>query len=267
MAKKEVSGLVQIPEPGFADHEVDTRPQHSDGSPFASDTFSLYFQNEGPLHIHQSFLNSSTKLASKCRPTTVFGSPPRTIRFDDVTLDTGHVLIHFLVTGQYNGLKPKGESMNERHASEFATALHVAAVAESYGLSALHDLATNEIQKLGDKLTMFSVIHIVEEASPTSIRIPEVAAYIRSRIRDFCDISTRTAGEAALSVFGTPNTIAKLVLKSVVERNLQELPVEEPTPQGVDGEGTAPATKCGESIPMEKQEPEPELEHRDQAIR
>lgn len=150
--------------------------------------------------------------------------------------------------------------MNERHASEFATALHVAAVAESYGLSALHDLATNEIQKLGDKLTMFSVIHIVEEASPTSIRIPEVAAYIRSRIRDFCDISTRTAGEAALSVFGTPNTIAKLILKSVVERNLQELPVEEPTPEGVDGEGTAPATKCGESIPMEKQEPEPELE-------
>ncbi|KID93324.1 hypothetical protein MAJ_10713, partial [Metarhizium majus ARSEF 297] len=173
-------------------------------------------------------------------------------------IDTGHVLVNFLITGEYSCLKPKGESMDERHASEFTTALHVSGVAESYGLSGLRDLAMNEMQKLGDKLTMFSLIRIMEEARPTPVRIPEVAAYIRSRMQDFCNIPTIEAGEEVLSVSGTPQTIGELVLKSVVEIHLQELSVEKQAPQGVNGEGTSPATKIGESMLIEKQEPEPE---------
>lgn len=116
----------------------------------------------------------------------------------------------------------------------------------------------NEMQKLGDKLTMFSLIRIMEEARPTPVRIPEVAAYIRSRMQDFCNIPTIEAGEEVLSVSGTPQTIGELVLKSVVEIHLQELSVEKQAPQSVNGEGTSPATKIGESMLIEKQEPEPE---------
>lgn len=147
------------------------------------------------------------------RPRRHFGRAS-TLSLDEVSLDVGHVLVHFLVTGNYECLKPQGESRAEKDASEFDTALRTYAAAESFELPSLCELGEMEMRRLGDELSLPSIIDIMEEACPASLQTLGVAMYLESRMQSFWKSLTRPAADRLLSELGTPITVSKIILKS-----------------------------------------------------
>jgi hypothetical protein len=150
MAEKTLA--TRKPEPEGVNLEVDQRPEVSSASstpslshltddncsPYASDICTLNFGNNEPLYIPRQLLLRSVTLASQTRVANHFGLSLRTLDFENIALDTGHTLVHFLFKVSYECLKPKGESPAETNTAELATAFRVHAVAESWNLPSLY---------------------------------------------------------------------------------------------------------------------------------
>ncbi|EXM14611.1 hypothetical protein FOTG_17000 [Fusarium oxysporum f. sp. vasinfectum 25433] len=191
----------------------DSRPEHS---PYASQVCAVYFQGNGPLHIPHALLHQSVELASRSAATGCFSSSSRDLHLNDIDYNTGHVLIHFMATGRYQCLKPQGETIMISYASEFTTALRVYAAAQSFQLPSLRDLARREIIALGDRLSLPSVVDIMEESSLSLSTLPGIAAYVESRILAFAENITYPTSEKVLSEIGTPNTLSMVLLKTIL---------------------------------------------------
>ncbi|KAL3603092.1 hypothetical protein FPOAC2_07409 [Fusarium poae] len=197
----------------FWDGEPDSRPEHS---PYASQVCAVYFQGNGPLHIPHALLHQSVELTSRSVATDCFSSSLRDLHLDDIDYNTGHVLIHFMTTGRYQCLKPQGETIMMRYASEFTTALRVYAAAQSFQLPSLRDLARREMIALGDRLSLPSLVDIMEESSLSLSTLPGIAAYVESRILAFAENITYPTSEKVLSEIGTPNTLSMVLLKAIL---------------------------------------------------
>ncbi|KAJ9413495.1 hypothetical protein QL093DRAFT_2569583 [Fusarium oxysporum] len=165
----------------------DSRPEHS---PYASQVCAVYFQGNGPLHIPYALLHQSVELASRSAATGCFSS--------------------------YQCLKPQGETIMISYASEFTTALRVYAAAQSFQLPSLRDLARREIIALGDRLSLPSLVDIMEESSLSLSTLPGIAAYVESRILAFAENITYPTSEKVLSEIGTPNTLSMVLLKTIL---------------------------------------------------
>jgi hypothetical protein len=135
---------------------------------------------------------------------------------NDIDYNTGHVLIHFMATGRYQCLKPQGETIMISYASEFTTALRVYAAAQSFQLTSLRDLARREMIALGDRLSLPSLVDIMEESSLSLSTLPGIAAYVESRILAFAENITYPTSEKVLSEIGTPNTLSMVLLKAIL---------------------------------------------------
>lgn len=145
----------------------------------------------------------------------------------DVSLDAGHVLVHYLVTGEHQCLEPPVESPAEKNAAEFVTALRVYKASQSFELSQLTDIAEMEIWCLGDQLSLPTVISLMEEASPSPINMVAWGLYLETRIQRFCVTLTRPTADDALIEIGAPDTIGKAILKSMIQTACRDLPDEE----------------------------------------
>jgi len=219
--QKEAASRLQNGEPGSMDRDKDRRPEHS---PYASEVCAVYFQGTGPLHIPRALLHQSAELASRDEATGCCSSSFRELHLNDIAYDTGHVLIHFIATGNYQCLKPQGDTTAKRYASEFATALRAYAAAESLQLPSLRDLARREMIRLGDKLSLPSLIDIMEESSLSLSTLPGIAAYVESRILAFAENVTHPTSEKVLSEIGTPNTLSMVLLKIILLLQTSEAP-------------------------------------------
>jgi hypothetical protein len=195
------------------DINKDSRPEHS---PYASQVCAVYFQGNGPLHIPHALLHQSVELASRNVAAGCFSSSSRDLHLNDIDYNTGHVLIHFMATGRYQCLKPQGETIMISYASEFTTALRVYAAAQSFQLTSLRDLARREIIALGDRLSLPSLVNIIEESSLSFHTLPGIAAYVESRILAFAENITYPTSEKVLSEIGTPNTLSMVLLKAIL---------------------------------------------------
>ncbi|RSM02080.1 hypothetical protein CEP52_008188 [Fusarium oligoseptatum] len=198
------------------DLEKDTRPEHS---PYASEACTVLFQDGNSHHIPRDFLEQVKKLHLY----VIRGSPRLKVHFSDVTSATGHVLLHFLVCGIYQCVKPQGDSLEDRHVSEFKTALDVYAAADSLQIPRLRDLARREITRVGDTLSLPSVISAIEDSNLSFKTLPGVVAYVESRILSFGEDATPAAINSMLSELEGPNTLSRTLLKSMVLLKSSEL--------------------------------------------
>ncbi|KAM6514610.1 hypothetical protein FSOLCH5_008851 [Fusarium solani] len=137
--------------------------------------------------------------------------------------ETGHVLIHFLICGVYQCLRPQGDSLEERRVSEFRTALDVYVAAESLQLPRLRDLARREITRLGDNLSLPSIISAIEDSGRSLKTLPGVVAYVESRILSFGEEATPEGVDEMLVELEWPETLSKTLLKSMVLLKSSEL--------------------------------------------
>ncbi|EEU34833.1 uncharacterized protein NECHADRAFT_102248 [Fusarium vanettenii 77-13-4] len=207
-------------EPDSIGKNMDSRPEHS---PYASQVCAVYFQGNGPLHIPHALLHQSAELTSRDVATGCCSSSFRELHLNDIGYDTGHVLIHFLATGRYQCLKPQGDNSTKRYTSEFTTALRVYAAAQTFELPSLRDLARREMIDLGDRLSLPSLINIMEESNLSMGTLPGIAAYVESRILAFAENITCPTSEKILAEIGTPNTLSMVLLKTILLLQTSEL--------------------------------------------
>lgn len=209
----EAASRLQNDESGSVDWDKDCRPEHS---AYASAVCAVYFQRNGPLHIPRELLNQSAELVSRNIEMNCYSSSFRELHFDDIAFDTGHILVHFLHTGSYQCLKPQGDTTAKRNASEFATALRTYIAAQSLQLPSLRDLAKGEMIRLGNKLSVLSLIDILEEPTSSLSTSPGIVAYAESRFLAFAESVTHPIAEKVLVEIGTPNTLSKVLLKTML---------------------------------------------------
>ncbi|UPL04233.1 hypothetical protein LCI18_015167 [Fusarium solani-melongenae] len=197
------------------DLEKDTRPERS---PYASELCTISFGDGKSLHVPRGLLCKVDHLFSGSKVAPAYKSC-----FYEMSSKTGHVLIHFLISGVYQCLRPQGDSLEERRVSEFKTALDVYAAAESLQLPRLRDLARQEITRLGDNLTLPSIISAIEDSGRSLKTLPGVVAYVESRILSFSEEATPEGVDEMLAELGRPESLSRTLLKAMVLLKRSEL--------------------------------------------
>lgn len=147
----------------------------------------------------------------------------KVLEIGDLSLDAGHVMIHFLYTGKYQCLKPKGQTAQNKRTAEFATSLRVYSAARGYRLPHLRVLATGEIQRLGDELSLPCILDVLQDVHPNLCDEDEwLETYLTSRTRSELDDLDRPRAETLLVEIGCATTINRVLLRAVVSRELEE---------------------------------------------
>ncbi|KAF5004765.1 hypothetical protein FDECE_8755 [Fusarium decemcellulare] len=210
--------------------------------PYASEICSIYFQNtHHPLRIPRQLLSQSSTLAAKVKSE---GGIP-TLRLYGITYDAGHVLLHFLVTGTYQCLKPRGNTTENKDTSEFITAVRVYVTSASLGLLSLRTLARREIARVGDKLSFSSIIGIVENLAELFYNLDGLVGYVESRTVSFVANATRATADKLLTDIESSKTLRSVLLKSMMLLKLSQFP--QCLGLSVEGDMAQEAEQCSET--------------------
>ncbi|KAM5367090.1 hypothetical protein ACJA88_011670 [Fusarium oxysporum] len=162
------------------------KPTHS---PYASGPCAVYFASAGPLHIPRSLLNENMKQAAQFRDDDS-SHPLSELWLDDITLDAGHVIIHYLITGTYHLFLP-----------------------------ALREMARGEIFRLGEWLSLPALIKVMEEAALSFDAYPGIATYVESRVLSYSQdevIHGSDKADETLDALGAPDSLSKVLLRSIL---------------------------------------------------
>ncbi|KIL88718.1 hypothetical protein FAVG1_07966 [Fusarium avenaceum] len=192
--------------------EKDNRPTES---PYGSEICAVYFR-EGPLYINRELLRQSNTLFSAVTEAKPYPFNSKHVNLKDISLETGHVIIHYLVTNTYQCLKPQAEALETRNAWEFFTATRVYKAAGSLSLNQLRELAREEMVRLGDKLELSTLIKVLDLSISSLKDLPGIAAYIESRLLSFYKESPSGTASRLLRDIGIPDTLCKALLRSIV---------------------------------------------------
>jgi hypothetical protein len=168
------------------------------------------------LYINRELLRRSNKLFLAATEADTFSSTSRDILLEDITIDTGHVIIHYLVTNTYQCLKPRVEVPEKKNAFEFVTALRVYIAAEELSLNQLRELAREELVRLGDKLELSTLIKVMEESISSFEVLHCITAYIEFRLLPFSAESSRATADRVLAEIGISDTLRKVLFRSIV---------------------------------------------------
>ncbi|KAI8963643.1 hypothetical protein F5Y11DRAFT_318798 [Daldinia sp. FL1419] len=126
-----------------------------------------------PYIGHQTILCSSegfscsipTSLINKYfRPADI---PKLPEYFKKIPSSCVHVIAHFIYTGTYQCLKPKGPSQYHRDLIEFATCTRVYWIARAYGIVGLLNLARGEMERFKSRLHVTQVLDTLKAIYPT----------------------------------------------------------------------------------------------------
>ncbi|KAI6091922.1 hypothetical protein F4821DRAFT_174499 [Hypoxylon rubiginosum] len=105
-------------------------------------------------------------------------------RADDILTEysarCGHVIVHYIFTGEYQHLKPKGSSPNKKTEDEFQTSIEVYRFADFFQMAALKELAQAEMKRLGQGL---SVLQLLEVAAKKQFRFESDDKWLRNYIK------------------------------------------------------------------------------------
>ena len=182
------------------------------------------------LSIHRTVLLRSSKLALLC------DAPTKTIQLRQISNHAGHTMVHYLYTGKLNILNWAGPDA-DREMAQLKTMFEVYAVARTYELDGLEDLAKAEIERLASKMDAFALIDMVKTAYPIPIGddlwFPR---YIKSRIKAaFRDPSALLKTEIAHN-FGDDASVVKIFLGCMLEvyADMLESLAGEPLTPGTD---------------------------------
>ncbi|KFA46576.1 hypothetical protein S40293_09231 [Stachybotrys chartarum IBT 40293] len=204
-----LSVMNQSPDLATTSEDADTRPE---SSPYEASVVKLRFKDGTELTVLDSLLRKSSSLPRLC-------SPGSYIPFEHVRKEVGHVLVHYLFTDKYQCLRPKGSSLDERLADEFATSVQIYALARKYELPYLEELAKDEIERLGKRLSVSVLLDIVQSAypEPTSDDL-WLRNYLKSNLQSILKSPTE------LLALSTPKTnLNKISVSDLLFRGLVEL--------------------------------------------
>ncbi|KAM0201874.1 hypothetical protein ACHAPI_001930 [Fusarium lateritium] len=171
---------------------------------------SIWFQGKGPLHVPVDTLKKCPNLLARLNRTSE-------ANLQDISLPTGHVIIHFLVTEGYQGLKPSGATEDERNCSELTTAFRVYAHAETLKLPRLQELAQSEMQGLGSKMNLVSVAQTLDESGFSLDKYPVLEAQLSSQIDLALTQSSKKSLDSLITQLGVPKSVSMFFLEHILE--------------------------------------------------
>ncbi|KAI1408009.1 hypothetical protein F5Y13DRAFT_205209 [Hypoxylon sp. FL1857] len=171
--------------------EVDTRP---DTSPYTGPHATLHFKDGPPLSVPTALLSKYPKLSSRCEADL-------SLHLGDIPGDSGHVLVHHILAGMYQCLKPKGSSASEKCAAEFATSL-----------------AKAEIERLGRNLQATQLLDTIMDAHPI-LRSDDIwfHDYLKSVVKSLIKSPPVTLKNGTLEHSSRTVSLASILLKSIIE--------------------------------------------------
>lgn len=98
--------------------------------------------------------------------------------------EVGHVVVHYLFTGTYQCLQPRGNDPQEKHISELTEGFKVYITARDYKLTGLEELAKGEIKRLEAGLFAHQILAAMQNACPVfTTDHPWLCDYLKSRVR------------------------------------------------------------------------------------
>ncbi|CAH0038351.1 unnamed protein product [Clonostachys rhizophaga] len=175
-------------------------------SPYSSKACALFFGDEGPIYVHRKLLDASPKLVPK----------NGRLDFDNIPIDVGHILVHFLLTKEYQYLGLRRQT-NDEVLDEFNTALLACSAAKNLELPALSLLAKEQLEVVGDQLKLTSIIRAIEDLRPSPINTPEVAAYLKLRIERLVQSSSSDTSRVLSNELAEPTSASEVLLRCILE--------------------------------------------------
>jgi hypothetical protein len=130
---------------------------------------------------------------------------------------SGHALVHYLYTGNYQALRSKEDSPAQRRIADMETSIQVYATARAYQLTRLEELAKSEIERLGRDMADESILSAVKDAYP-SLRADDtwMAAYLLARMETLLKTPSALLGTDFLDRFSNPAPMAKILLEAML---------------------------------------------------
>ncbi|KAK4245542.1 hypothetical protein C7999DRAFT_16273 [Corynascus novoguineensis] len=224
--------------------EADTRPEKS---PYGSPSCTIPFAS--PLTVPLDILKKSPKLHAAYEL--------RLPELPAIPEDVGHVLVHYLHTGTYDSLKPKGTDAMSKQICELRTSIQTYAAARKYELPGLMRLAESKIDKYGKGIPLPALLEVARDAYPT---LTESDAwflnYLRSRIRPHLKDPKSLMGSNLLDQISGILSPNRVLLRTVLELFCEQIVVrpENATPPPASTIAS-PITSPGSSRPVSPHPP------------
>ncbi|KAK3360386.1 hypothetical protein B0T25DRAFT_129046 [Lasiosphaeria hispida] len=184
---------------------IDNRPETS---PYASPVCTIPFAS--PLAVPRDILLKSPKLHA------AFESQLPAL--PETTDDIGHILVHYLHTGTYEGLKPKEVDTIPKQIAELKTAIRAYSAARAYELPDLMRLAQSRIRKYGEGLSLPDLLEITRDSHPTLSEGDNwFIDYLKSRIRPHLEDPKALLGSNLLDQISNILSPNRVLLRTVLE--------------------------------------------------
>lgn len=151
-------------------------------------------------------------------------SRQHTIELPGVDSDIGHTLVHYLYTGTYQTLKPRGVWWGIK-TTEYKRSILVYCAARTYELSGLELLAKDKMRSLGEGISIYDLLDVVTKAWP---KLPGNEVWFS----DYLNNKVRAAFKADEALFtkapffdhiGKVTAFDKALVKTVVEIYTQKI--------------------------------------------
>ncbi|KAI2602910.1 uncharacterized protein GGS25DRAFT_509178 [Hypoxylon fragiforme] len=191
--------------------DIDQRPY---SSPYAGPHAVLYFKDGPPLSIPTALIDRHPRFSAHYES-------GYSLRLDHIPGDPGHVLVHYIFTGTYQCLQPRGASANEKRVAEFSTSVRVYTLAREYDLPLLEQLAKGEIERLGAALELTQLFDVLTEVHPKP-RADDVwlHGYIKARVAPIIEsppASLRIDSSEGVGGSGKKLSAISFLLRAMVE--------------------------------------------------
>ncbi|KAI8675330.1 hypothetical protein NCS57_00434000 [Fusarium keratoplasticum] len=150
-------------------------------SPYLGTVSALVF-NGNHVWAHGRLIRKHPNFAARFKHNQLHMKP--------VPQGAAHILVHYLYTERYEGLKAIGNRELDKTKFQFRMAVHVYDLAREYNLYQLEDLAADELVTLTPMLQVGTMITILDQEESTHTKIS-------GWLRDYISHEVMTAGKAA----------------------------------------------------------------------
>ncbi|RSL87677.1 hypothetical protein CEP52_015447 [Fusarium oligoseptatum] len=167
-------------------------PTVEDGtlSPYVGTVMALIFNNNY-VWVHSRLIRKFPNFAARFEDNQLKMKP--------VPQGTAHIVVHYLYTGCYEGLKALGTREVDKIKYHFKMGVHVYDLAREYNLYHLEDMATDELQCLAPKLQLGTIITVLDEQEFTHTKI---SSWLREYITGEVMRVRKSATADAIRVMG-----------------------------------------------------------------
>ena len=135
-----------------------------------------------------------------------------------IPIAAGHVIVHYLFTGNYESLRSTGASVEEKCIARFTTAIQVYIHAHNYELQLLEKLASREVESLSKSLCATHIFRVIkDEYADPDINDVWFAAYLKRQVMSLYETPDMLLDPDVLESMVGDVPVTKFIIKAAFE--------------------------------------------------